>query len=145
MDRVDTEILARLQADGRLSVRELSRRVRLSPPAVADRVRRLLDQGVITGYHAHVDPIKVGRPVRAVIHMQCYGSSCVLRDPAVADWPEIEHFYRVTGDACSVLVVAVESMSAFESLIDRLAAYGQPSSSMVLADLVPFAPVTPAP
>ncbi len=143
MDRVDQRILGELQADARLSFNELSRRVRLSAPAVAERVRRLEATGVITGYHARVDPGRVGRPVKAVVVMDCYGPSCVLRDPEVATWPEIREFYRVTGQGCSVLVVAVPSIQHFEELIDRLARYGRPSSSMVLSDMLPWSPVTP--
>ena len=144
MDRVDWHILEELQADARLSFNELSRRVKLSAPAVAERVRRLETAGVISGYHARVDPAHVGRPVQAVVVMDCYGPTCLLRDPEVATWPEIREFYRVTGQGCSVLVVAVPSIQHFEELIDRLARYGRPSSSMVLADLLPWGPVTPA-
>ena len=110
---------------------------------MAERVRRLEADGVITGYHAHVDPATVGRPVKAVVVMDCYGPTCVLRDPDVSSWPEVREFYRVTGQGCSVLVVAVASMPDFEELIDRLARYGRPSSSMVLADLVAWSPVAP--
>ena len=144
MDRVDWHILEELQADARLSFNELSRRVKLSAPAVAERVRRLETAGVISGYHARVDPAHVGRPVQAVVVMDCYGPTCLLRDPEVASWPEIREFYRVTGQGCSVLVVAVPSIQHFEELIDRLARYGRPSSSMVLADMLPWGPVTPA-
>jgi Lrp/AsnC family transcriptional regulator, leucine-responsive regulatory protein len=143
VDRVDRRILEELQADARLSFNELSRRVRLSAPAVAERVRRLEATGVITGYHARVDPSRVGRPVEAVVVMDCYGPTCVLRDPEVATWPEVRQLFRVTGQGCSVLVVAVPSMPDFEELIDRLARYGRPSSSMVLSDLLPWSPVTP--
>lgn len=144
MDRVDWHILEELQADARLSFNELSRRVKLSAPAVAERVRRLEAAGVIDGYHARVDPANVGRPVQAVVVMDCYGPTCVLRDPGVAAWPEVRQFYRVTGQGCSVLVVAVPSIQHLEELIDRLARYGRPSSSMVLADIRPWSPVTPA-
>jgi Lrp/AsnC family leucine-responsive transcriptional regulator len=143
VDRVDWHILAELQADARLSFNELSRRVRLSAPSVAERVRRLEADGVITGYHARVDLESAGRPVQAVVVMDCYGTTCLLRDPEVAAWPEVRQLYRVTGQGCSVLVVAVESMERFEELIDRLARYGRPSSSMVLADLLPWGPVAP--
>lgn len=143
VDRVDWHILTELQADARLSFNELSRRVRLSAPAVAERVRRLEESGVVTGYHAHVDLERIGRPVRAVVVMDCYGPTCLLRDPEVAAWPEMQQFFRVTGQGCSVLVVATASMEAFEELIDRLARYGRPSSSMILADQLPWSPVEP--
>ena len=143
MDRVDWRILAELQDDARLLFNELSRRVNLSAPAVADRVRQLQESGVITGYHAQVDPLRAGRPVRAIVRMHCYGPTCVLRDPAVPGWPEVRTMHRVTGDDCSALLVVVEDIPAFETLLDRLSIYGQSTSSMVLDDLLPWSPVLP--
>jgi Lrp/AsnC family leucine-responsive transcriptional regulator len=140
---MDWAILAELQADARLSYSELSRRVHLSAPAVAERVRRLEETGVISGYHAHVDLGRAGRGVRALIRMSCYGARCVLRDEQALAWPELVQVYRVTGDTCCLLLVAVASMPAFEDLIDRLARYGRPSSTMVLSSPVPWRPVTP--
>lgn len=141
MDTVDRRLLAELQTDGRLSFNELSRRVNLSSPAVAERVRRLETDGVITGYHAHLDLARAGRPVTALVQVRCYGPRCVLRDPQVASWPEIQQLHRVTGDACCVLFVAVPGMAEFEALIDRLADYGPPSSTMVLSSPVLWKPV----
>ncbi|MDH6110309.1 Lrp/AsnC family leucine-responsive transcriptional regulator [Kitasatospora sp. MAP12-15] len=143
MDAVDRRLLAELQQDARLSYNELSRRVSLSPPAVAERVRRLEADGVISGYHAHVDLARSGLPVTALVQIQCYGPRCVLRDPAVAQWPEVLQLHRVTGGACCALLVAVPTMADFEALIDRLAGYGQPASSMILSSPVPWRPVTP--
>ena len=143
MDSVDWAILTELQRDARLSLNEVSRRVNLSPPAVAERVRRLTDRGVLTGYAARVDPTALGRGVQAFVQLDCYGPRCVLKDDAVRDWPEVLELHRVTGGACSVLRVAVADMAGFESLIDRLARYGKPTSSMLLASPVPWKPVLP--
>ncbi|MEV4756061.1 Lrp/AsnC family transcriptional regulator [Micromonospora sp. NPDC049559] len=143
MDEMDWALLRELQADARLSFSELSRRVHLSPPAVAERVRRLEESGVITGYHAHVDLARAGRNVVALIRMSCYGAHCVLRDPRVARWPEVLEIHRITGDACGILKVAAGSIEAFEQVIDRLAPYGQPSSTMVLSSPLDWRPVTP--
>ncbi|MBE1484515.1 Lrp/AsnC family transcriptional regulator [Plantactinospora soyae] len=148
MDDMDWALLRELQADARLSFSELSRRVHLSPPAVAERVRRLEESGVVTGYHAHVDLDRAGRAVVAMIRMSCYGSRCILRDPEVPGWPEILEIHRITGDACSMLKVATGSIEAFEQVIDRLAPYGQPSSTMVLSSPLawhPVAPIAPVP
>jgi Lrp/AsnC family leucine-responsive transcriptional regulator len=144
MDATDWALLQELQADARLSYSELSRRVHLSPPAVAERVRRLEQTGVITGYHAHVDLAKAGWTVLAIIRMSCYGPACVLRDPQVARWPEVLEIHRITGDACSVLKVAAASMDAFERVIDQLAPYGRPASTMVLSTPLRWRPVSPA-
>ena len=83
------------------------------------------------------------RGVRAIVRMHCYGPTCVLRDPAVLSWPEVQTMHRVTGDDCSVLLVAVQDIPAFETLLDRLSIYGQSTSSMVLDDLIPWSPVLP--
>ncbi|MFC0006808.1 Lrp/AsnC family transcriptional regulator [Micromonospora siamensis] len=143
MDDMDWALLRELQADARLSFSELSRRVHLSPPAVAERVRRLEESGVITGYHAHVDLARAGRAVVALIRMSCYGSRCILNDPEVAGWAEIMEIHRITGDACSMLKVAAGSITEFERVIDRLAPYGQPSSTMVLSTPLTWHPVAP--
>jgi Lrp/AsnC family leucine-responsive transcriptional regulator len=140
VDAVDWALLAELQGDARLSFSELSRRVHLSPPAVAERVRRMEDTGVIEGYHAHVDPRRSGRAVMALVRMSCYGPGCVLREPAILHSAAVFEVHRVTGDACCVLRVAVPSMAAFEALIDQLAVHGAPSSTMVLSSPVPWRP-----
>jgi Lrp/AsnC family transcriptional regulator, leucine-responsive regulatory protein len=142
MDSVDWAILDELQHDARLSLNEVSRRVNLSAPAVAERVRRLVDRGVLTGYAARVDPKALGRSVQAFVQLDCYGPKCVLKDDSVRDWPEVLELHRVTGGACSVLRVAVADMAGFEGLIDRLARYGKPTSSLLLASPVPWKPLT---
>ncbi|PRX52968.1 AsnC family transcriptional regulator [Nonomuraea fuscirosea] len=145
VDAMDWELLRELQENARLSFNELSRRVHLSPPAVAERVRRLEEAGVITGYHATVDPARAGWTVSAFVQLTCYGPTCVLRDPEVATWPEVREIHRVTGDVCSILKIAVPSMAAFERLIDRLAAYGKPSSTMIFSSPLAHRPITAAP
>lgn len=145
-DAIDWLLLDELQRDGRLSYNELARRINLSAPAVAERVRRLEQAGVITGYHAHVDPTRAGRTVEALVRMACYGPRCLLRHPDVVEQsPEILEMHRLTGDACCVLRVAVASMYEFEALIDRLADHGQPSSTMVLSSPLSWRPVRPSP
>jgi Lrp/AsnC family leucine-responsive transcriptional regulator len=138
-DETDWRLLDELQRDARLSFNELARRIGLSAPAVAERVRRLEEAGVITGYHAHVDPGRAGRTVSALVRMACYGPRCLLRHPETIEHsPEILEVHRLTGDACCVLRIAVASMAEFEALIDRLADHGQPSSTMVLSSPLPW-------
>lgn len=142
MDDTNWAILTALQADARLSYSELGRRVHLSPPAVADRVRRLEEAGVITGYRAVVDATVLGWTVHAIVRMSCHGPRCVLRDPEVPEWPEIMSVNRVTGDTCSVLRLRARSIDHFERVIDALAEFGRPSSSMVLSSPLLWKPVT---
>src|SRR4051794_22977812 len=70
IDELDLRILTELQANARVTLAELGRRVGLSAPAVAERVQRLEDTGVITGYHAEVDPRPLGFPVTVMIRVR---------------------------------------------------------------------------
>ena len=142
MDDTYWAILDALQPEGRMSFSELGRRVHLSAPAVAERVRRLEEAGVISGYHATVESVTLGWTVRAFVMMACHGARCVLRDPEVLTWPEVLSLDRVTGDSCSVLRVRARSIEHFEQVIDKLSGYGQPSSMMVLSHLLSWQPIS---
>src|SRR5206468_5024 len=96
VDSTDWAILAELQRDSRISFSELGRRVHMSSPAVTERVRRLEEAGVITGYHAAVDLKAAGWPVLALVRMQCFGSRCVLQHlEHVTAWPQVLEVHRV--------------------------------------------------
>src|SRR3954467_12233985 len=81
LDAVDWALLEALQEDARLSFNELARRVHVSAPTVAQRVRRLEKSGVIVGYHAQVDPTAAGLSVVAQVRMKCYGARCITVHP----------------------------------------------------------------
>ncbi len=135
LDAVDHAILRELQSDARLSYSEIGRRVHISTPTAAERIRRMERDGVITGYTAEVDPTRLGWDVRALVRMTCYGPTCILDDPDVPTWPEVLRIDRLTGDECCELTVVCESMAAFGRLIDRLATHGTPESSLVLSSI----------
>ena len=141
MDATNWALLEELQRDARISYTELSRRVHLSPPAVAERIRRMEDAGILVGYHAQVDPSRLGWAIHAIVRMPCHGTKCVLRDASVREWPEVIAIDRVTGDSCSILRVITPTIAEFESLIDRLAPFGQPSSMMVLSTALSWKPL----
>ena len=133
LDSTDWRLLEELQADGRLSYNELGRRVRLSPPAVADRVRRLEDLGVISGYHARVDPARAGLPLTAFVQMRCRIDRCLLKTSEASDYPEIVEIHKLTGDYCSMLKVRAASMEHFEGLLERVGQHGEMRTSVVLS------------
>jgi Lrp/AsnC family transcriptional regulator, leucine-responsive regulatory protein len=134
VDSTDWAILAELQRDSRVSFSELGRRVHMSSPAVAERVRRMEQTGVITGYLATIDLEAAGWPVLALVRMQCFGPRCILQHlETVTDWSHVLELHRVTGDVCCELKVVAASMADFEAVVDRLAQFGQPSSTMVLS------------
>ena len=131
LDALDWQILRELQQDARLSYNALARRVGLSAPAVAERVRRLEEAGVIAGYRAEVDPAKVGLPVMAVIQLHCAPGKCLLKTTSAADFPEIIEVLKVSGPYCTVLKVVAASIPHLEQFFERLGQHGELQTSMV--------------
>ena len=124
LDSTDWKILRELQRDARLSYNELGRRVGLTAPAAAGRVRKLEDAGVITGYGARIDPAKVGMPLLALIQLRCTPGKCLLKTSTVAEFPEVLEMHKLSGSHCSLLKVAVASMRHLETFNERLGAHG---------------------
>jgi Lrp/AsnC family transcriptional regulator, leucine-responsive regulatory protein len=143
LDQTDWRILAELQEDGRLSYKQLARRVNLSPPAVADRVRRLEESGVIGGYRAQIDPATVGLPLQAFIQMRCQSGRCLLKTSTDRDYPEITEIHKLTGSFCSMLRVRAASMRHFEGLLERLGEHGEMTTHVVLSTQYQGRPVEP--
>jgi Lrp/AsnC family leucine-responsive transcriptional regulator len=140
LDATNLRILEELQADARLTMAELGRRVSLSPPAVADRVQRLERAGVINGYHAAVDPKAIGYPIAAVVRVRP-ASRQLHKIPEVArELPEVVECYRITGEDCFFVKLHLRSMDDLEGILDRFVLYGQTTTSIVHS-----APVSPRP
>src|SRR5438128_3407836 len=104
-DTYDARILAELQADARLSMTELGRRVHLSQPAVTERVRKLEASGVITGYRATVDLSKLGYGIRAIIRVGRCDYQRVIK--LLQQTPEVINAYNVTAEDSWILEIAV--------------------------------------
>jgi Lrp/AsnC family leucine-responsive transcriptional regulator len=138
LDPVSRRILDELQKDARLSYRELARRVGLSTPATAERVRRLESAGVIQGYHARIDPRAAGLGVLAFIRVRVAGTETVARRliRLCTSLPEVLECHRCTGEESFLLKVRVASVGHLEKLIDRLTQYGMTSTSLVLSSPV---------
>lgn len=132
-DQLDWQLLAELQADGRLSYNELSRRVHLSPPAVAERVRRLEAAGIITGYTARVDPTRAGQPLLAFIRLRCSLGNCLLKTTRAEDYPEVVEVHKLSGEHCTMLKVRATSLAHLEGLVERLGTHGEIRTHIVLS------------
>jgi Lrp/AsnC family transcriptional regulator, leucine-responsive regulatory protein len=123
MDAIDHAIVRLLERHGRLSQEQLARRVRLSRPAVHQRVKRLEAAGVLQGYRAVLDWASVGLPLTAFVWVRTGGVSCAGVGPALlelgGDAGFVEECHRVTGDWCLLLKVRAASPLALQELIDR--------------------------
>jgi Lrp/AsnC family leucine-responsive transcriptional regulator len=140
IDVTDWAILAEVQRDGRIPFTELARRVNLSASATKERVRRLEEAEVITGYRAEVNPERTGYPVMAVVRLK-YPGPGTRHQPLrrlLEERPEILECLRTTGDDCYVMKVAATSMAHLEELVDELAEFGSTTTNLVLSRTLPL-------
>jgi Lrp/AsnC family leucine-responsive transcriptional regulator len=142
-DRTDRAILAVLQQDGRRSMAELARDVRMSASAVAERVRRLEEAGVIRGYRADVDPEALGYAVLAHLRLRYPSSTYGPLHALLADIPEVLEAHHVTGDDCFVIKVVATSMRDLERITGRIGALGAVTTSVAYSSPIVARPITP--
>jgi len=132
-DEIDWNILQLLQADARVSFAELGRRVGLSPPSAAERVRRLEDMNVILGYHARINPSQLGLKMFVFIEMQVRRADYPRFQKAVTQLTWILECHHVAGRASFLLKAAVPDAAGLELLIGHLSQFGETNTSLVLS------------
>jgi Lrp/AsnC family leucine-responsive transcriptional regulator len=131
LDDINRRLLEELQADARLTIAELGRRINLSAPAVAERIQRLERAGVITGYRAEVDPKAIGFPIRAIVRIRPTTRQ-LHRIPELArEIPEVVECHRITGEDCFFVDLHLRSMDELEPILDRFIVFGQTTTSIV--------------
>jgi Lrp/AsnC family transcriptional regulator, leucine-responsive regulatory protein len=137
LDPVGWQILRQLQENARLSFREIGQRIGLAASSVAERVHRMEEAGVISGYHASLKLAKVGLSITAFIRMNTTGRQTARVAAVLREMPEILECYRLTGSESLIMKVGVSTVAQLEDLIDQLSHYGQVTTSIVLS--VPLA------
>jgi Lrp/AsnC family leucine-responsive transcriptional regulator len=133
LDDVGWRLLEELQANARLSYSELGRRVGLTAPAVAERIRRLEEAGVIAGYHAELNLAKLGLTLQVIIRLTAPEGKCAHFASVAQQFPEILECHRVTGTDSYVLRACLASVPHLEQLLNRLAQHGGTMTSIVLS------------
>ena len=131
IDPTDRLLLGELQAQARVSLAELGRRVGLSAPAVAERLQRLEAAGTILGYRAQVDPRALGFSLTAVIRIRPAPRELSKVADLARDTPEVVECNRITGDDCYLMRLHLRDVEHMEEVIDRFAIYGQTTTSIV--------------
>ncbi len=144
LDGTDWKILELLQCDGRMSFSELGRQVSMSAPAVTERVRRLEELGVISGYRAVIDPGVLGASLQAITRIRTNHQNHDKIFKAMEKRPEIRWCHVVTGEECLVVKVACPDISALEETTGFLAGFGTTTTSVVFSTPIADAPITPA-
>ncbi|WOX25672.1 Lrp/AsnC family transcriptional regulator [Streptomyces solicathayae] len=130
-DATDWRILEALQNQGRASFTELAKAVSMSASAVTERVRRMEEAGVISGYTAVVDQERLGLPILAFVRLRYPNGNYKPFHDLLDTTPEILEAHHVTGDDCFVLKVAARSMKHLEQISGKVATLGSVTTSVV--------------
>ncbi|WLQ32483.1 Lrp/AsnC family transcriptional regulator [Streptomyces castrisilvae] len=141
-DATDWRILDVLQREGRASFAELARAVAMSPSAVTERVRRLEEAGIISGYAAVVDPERLGLPVLAFVRLRYPNGNYKPFHDLLETTPEVVEAHHVTGDDCFVLKVTARSMRHLEAVSGKIGALGSVTTSVVYSSPLTGRPVS---
>ncbi len=136
LDQIDRRIVEELQADARLRMAELGRRVRLSPPAVAERMRRLEDSGAVS-YRAEVDPRALGYTISAIVRVSPSTRDLHVIPEIAREVPEVTECYRITGEDCYFMKLHLRSIDDLEPILDRFTPHGRTTTSIVHSAPVP--------
>ena len=135
-DELDAKLITLLQEKARLSFAQLGREVGLSASAVAERIQRLEETGVIDKYQAFVVPKAVGLPLSAYVSIDLGSQKYKQFIDVLPSFPEIVECSRVTGKDCLIMKVHLRDSKHLEEVIDRLAHYGNPSTFVVLSEVI---------
>ncbi len=138
IDQTDWKLICELETDARQSFSELGRKVGLSQPATAERIKSLESTGIIRGYRVEIDRSKLGYAIEAFIRMDTDGEKCSGLQRSISQVPEVLECHRVTGEGSYIIRAALQSVTHLEKLIDRLVPYGSPTTSIVLSTPLPL-------
>lgn len=131
LDRIDARLLQLLASDARMTVADLARKVRLSPPSVAERMKRLEDARVIEGYAARINPQALGLKLAAWLRIRPIPGQLQKVADILQGLPAIVECDRVTGEDCFVARAHVRSIAELEKLIDKIIPYAMTNTSII--------------
>jgi Lrp/AsnC family leucine-responsive transcriptional regulator len=136
LDEIGVNLLLALQQDARLSYAELGRRVGLSPAAAAERLRRLEEAGVITGYRVEIDREALGLPVLAIVRMSCDGAKYRPFLKAVKEMENVTECHHVSGGDAFIMKVVAAGVEELGKVVEKLLDFGVPTTSIVFSSVV---------
>lgn len=142
IDPINWKILNCLQQNARQTNTEIARKVGITSPAVAERIRKMEDIGIIEGYHAKVSYYETGHQLKAIITLRAFMGRLKPFIEKVKDFNEVVNCYRITGNENIVMEVVLSSQKHLEQFIDQLITYGETSTHIVLSNVVENNPIT---
>ena len=144
MDKLNWAILEELQKNARVSFSEVGRKIGLTSPAVAERVRKMEDAGIINSYKVNLSHQKTGYQLRAIITLRAFTGRLKAFLETVKNYPEVVNCYRITGNENIIMEVILKDQVHLEKLIDKLITYGETRTHIILSNVVEDAPIKPA-
>ncbi len=141
IDDLNWKILGLLQQNARQSLVEIGKKVGLTPPAVAERIKKMEDTGVLEGFKAKVSYSKAGYQLKAIITLRAFMGKLKPFLQMVPELTEVTNCYRITGNENIVMEVVLKDQGHLEEFIDRLIRYGETRTHIILSDVVSQAPI----
>jgi len=140
-DAKNLDLLRLLQADPRMAVAELGRRIGMSSPAVRERIQRLEEAGVIRGYRLELDPKAIGLPVTAIVRVRPMPGQLQRVAELARETANVTECHRVTGEDCFVLKIHLDAIDSLDGMLDRFLACATTTTSIVQSSPVPPRPL----
>lgn len=133
MDDIDRWILKLLQENARISLKSIAEKTFLSSPAVSARIEKLERDGVITGYHAQIDPIKLGYQIVAFINLNVRPEDKGNFYAYAEKLPNVLECSSVAGEYSMLLKAVFKSTAELEQVIGQLQRFGKTSTQVVFS------------
>jgi Lrp/AsnC family leucine-responsive transcriptional regulator len=136
-DPTNIAIIRLLRDEPRMPVSELARRVKMSAPAVRERLQRLEEAGVLA-WRIDIDPRALGFPIAAYVRVRPAPGQLPKLAELARRMPQVSECHRVTGEDCFVMKVHIEALDELDHVLDQFLAYGQTTTSLIQS--TPVAP-----
>jgi Lrp/AsnC family leucine-responsive transcriptional regulator len=141
IDTINWEILKFLQKNARITNTEIAKHVGISSPAVAERIRKMEDLGIIQGYYAKVSHYETGHQLKAIITVRAFMGRLKPFLQKVAAFNEVINCYRITGNENIVMEVVLYDQKHLQLFIDKLITYGEIRTHIVLSNVIENNPI----
>lgn len=136
MDSTDYRIIEILQEDGRISIKELARKVALSAPAAAERVKRLEEANIISGYKAIINYEKLGKNINVLINVDMNVDRTEKFMEFINKENSIIECHHVTGPYCRILKARFDDIASLEKLLGKIQVFGNTETYIILSSVI---------
>ncbi|MFR1904292.1 MAG: Lrp/AsnC family transcriptional regulator [Clostridium neonatale] len=136
MDKIDLKIIELLQKNARFPLKHLAEEVFLSTPAVSSRIEKLQEAGIITGYTANINPIKLGYNIKAFINLEVSPKQKPDFYPFIKSCPNVLECNCVTGKYSMLIKVAYHTTEELDAFINEIQKFGNTETQIVFSTAV---------